>query len=45
MMRRLLVAEPTLVPHRAHLILVTESLQLLGRDVHPWPLAWRGGWM
>lgn len=34
-MRRLLVAEPTLVPRRAHLLLVDEPLQVVGRDVHP----------
>lgn len=34
-MRRLLVAEPALVQRRAHLLLVTEPLQVLGRDGHP----------
>jgi hypothetical protein len=34
-MRRLLIAEPALVARGAHLLLVAEPLQLLGRDVHP----------
>ena len=33
--RRLLVAEPALVPRRAHLLLVAKPLQVLGRDVDP----------
>jgi len=33
-MRWLLVAEPALVPRRAHLLLVAEPLQVLGRDVY-----------
>lgn len=44
-MRRLLVAEPTLVPRRADLLLVTEPLQLLGRDVYPRPFGRRGWWL
>jgi hypothetical protein len=34
-MRRLLVAESALVPRCAHLLLVAEPLQVLGRDVSP----------
>lgn len=44
-MRRLLVAEPTLVPRSAHLLLVTEPLQVLGRDVYPRAFGRRGGWL
>lgn len=33
--RRLLVAEPTLVPCRSHLLLVTKPLQVVACDVHP----------
>jgi hypothetical protein len=32
-MRRLLVAQSALIPRRAHLLLVAESLQVLGREV------------
>jgi hypothetical protein len=42
-MRRLLVAEPALVPRLAHLLLVAEPLQVLGRDAHPWRFR-RGAW-
>ncbi len=50
-MRRLLVAEPALVPRRAHLILVAVPLQVLGGDAHPrrlrclrwWPVRGCGG--
>jgi hypothetical protein len=42
-MRRLLVAEPALVPRLARLLLVAEPLQVLGRDTHPWRFR-RGGW-
>src|ERR1700757_3278552 len=41
-MRRLLVAKPALVPGFAHLLLVADPLQVLGRDVHPW--RFRRGW-
>ena len=41
-MRRLLVAEPALVPGIAYLFLVAEPLQILGRDAHPWRFP-RGG--
>ncbi|OBH08930.1 hypothetical protein A5695_01910 [Mycobacterium sp. E1747] len=34
MMRRLLVAKPALVGRRAHLLLVAEPLQFLGREAH-----------
>ena len=43
-MRRLLVAEPVLVPRRAHLFLVAEPLQVLARYVRPWRSR-PGGWM
>ena len=42
-MRRLFVAEPVLVPRRAHLILVAEPVQVLRGDAYP---RWfrRGRW-
>jgi len=40
---KLLVAESALVPRRAHLLLVAEPLQVLGRDVHRRRLR-RGRW-
>src|SRR5689334_17380672 len=33
---KLLVAEPALVPRRAHLLLVAEHLQVLGSDIDQW---------
>ncbi len=42
-MRRLFVPQPALVPGIAHLFLVAEPLQVLGRDAHPWRFR-RGGW-
>lgn len=44
-MRRQLVAEPTLVPCRANLLLVTEPLQLFAGDPYAWPFGCRGWWM
>lgn len=46
MMRRSLVAEPALVGRRAHLLLVTEPLQVLGRDARTRRLGRgrRGAW-
>jgi hypothetical protein len=43
-MWRSLVAEPALVQRLAHLLLVAEPLQVLGRDAHPWPFRRRGWW-
>lgn len=42
-MGRSLVAEPALVRRRPHLLLVTEPLQILGRDARPRGLL-RGRW-
>src|SRR6185437_12071315 len=48
-MRRLLVAESALIRSRAHLLLVAEPLQVLGRGLDPWrsrrggPLVWGFG--
>ena len=44
-MRRLLVAEPTLVPRRAYLLFITESLQILRSDVYARPVGCRGWWL
>jgi hypothetical protein len=44
-MRRLLVAEPTLVPCRADLLLITEPLQLFGGGLYPVPFGCRGWWL
>src|SRR5262249_36251933 len=43
--RRLLVAKPAPVPRRAHLLLVAEPLQVLGRDVHPRRVLRGRGWV
>ena len=43
MVRRALVAQPALVRRRAHLLLVTEALQILRRDARPLRGGRRGG--
>jgi hypothetical protein len=43
-MRRLFVAEPALVPHRAHLLLVAVPLQVLGCEAL-WRLSADFGWL
>lgn len=45
MVRRLFVAEPVVIPRRAHLLLVAEPLQVLGRDAHLWRFPRDGWWM